>query len=438
MKFANLCDHGSTSINLGDYLQFIVIDGLYKKMGIPDSAVYHLKSGEIADYEGEELLLPLNFITTIFVHNNKINFSKNIIPVFLGLSLSNMKEKLNIEKFFSIKENRDFFVKYGPVGCRDEYTYRIFKKNDIPAYLNGCLTATIPHRKKRPVLGKVFFADTPERLLQYIPENLFDNCEFVSQQAQFTALELIDYEKIFQYVKERYRRYEEEASLVVTSRLHVAVPCTAMGIPVIFAKDYIDTRFSWLERLLPLYSINDYGMINWNPVAPCYEEEKERLINLAITRIEGVYRLYTLSAEIEKFYIHRNKKAFYYDSHEVTHKNTNYLEQYLLNNWEKDEHIRFGLWGITDNALFWINWICERYPNAEFTKAVDMYKTGSFAGLPIVKPNELEKEKDCCIIVVAVSAVPDAKKKFREMGWIQKQYCIAVDSFITEKPEKKD
>ena len=438
MKFANLCDHGSTSINLGDYLQFIVIDEIYKRMGISDSEIYHLRSSEIANYKGEKLLLPLNFITTIFSHDNVIHFSPDIIPVFLGLSLSNMKEKLDVEKFFSIKENREFFLKYSPVGCRDEYTYQIFEKYNIPAYLNGCLTATISRREKEPVHGKIFFADVPENLQQYIPGYLFDNCEFVSQQAQFSTEELLDYKQIFKYVKERYKKYKEEASFVITSRLHVAVPCTAMGIPVVFAKDYIDARFSWLEKLLPLYSMDEYKKIDWNPVAPYYEEQKEQIIELAMARIKYTYKLHSLSAKVGEFYFQRNKKTFYYDSHEITHKNTNYLEQYLIKNWKKDEHIKYGLWGITDNALFWINWIHERYPNAKFSKAIDMYKTGELEGVMIEHPKTLEKEEKCCIIVVAISAVTDAKKIFCELGWKEDQYCIAVDSFITKKPVEKE
>ena len=67
MKFANLCDHASTSINIGDYLQFSMISKLYERMGIPESDIYYLSGKDIEDYQGEKLLLPLNFIATIFM-----------------------------------------------------------------------------------------------------------------------------------------------------------------------------------------------------------------------------------------------------------------------------------------------------------------------------------------------------------------------------------
>lgn len=437
MRLANLCDHGTTSINLGDYLQFLTINGLYEQLGIKKSQIYYLKSNEIASYRGEKLLLPLNFITTIFVHDNKVNVSNDIIPVFLSISLSNMKEKIDIDKLLSQKENYDFFLKYSPVGCRDEYTYRIFLKYNIPAYLNGCLTATLPKRKIETSQIKVFFADAPENLLPFIPKELFEDCEFISQQAQFTEEKVNDYEYIFKFVQERYERYRKEAKIVVTSRLHVAVPCTAMGIPVIFAKDYVDTRFSWLEKLIPLYSLGEYEKINWKPQAPDYEEKKKLLRQLAISRIKDTYEMYNLTHFVSQFYLERNAKENYYDSHDITHKNTMYLEKYVSKYWEKEDNIKFALWGINANAPFWINWICERYPNAKFVKAIDMYKTGEIHGIPIDLPGKINKDDRYYVIVIAVSAVPDALKLFKKLGWDSSKYCIAVDSFILENPEKR-
>ena len=280
---------------------------------------------------------------------------------------------------------------------------------------------------------KVFFADAPERLRPFIPEELFDNCEFVSQQAQFSETELSKYSDVFNFIKQRYDKYEKEARLVVTSRLHVAVPCSAMGIPVVFAKDYIDTRFAWLEKMIPLYDLEHYSEIDWNPMAPEYEEQKERMISLAISRIESAYTLYSQEQTLEEFYTSRKALSHYYDSHDITHKNTKYLETFAKENWSKDSTIKFGLWGITANSEFWIDWICENYPNAEFVMAVDSYKCGEIRGVKICRPSEMREESDCCVVVIAVSAVPDALKKFRELGYKESEYCIAVDSFITER-----
>lgn len=433
MRFANLCDHASTSINIGDYLQFTMIDRLYEKMGINKDDVYRISGKELRNYRGEKLLLPLNFIATIFMSENKLSISEDIIPVFVALSLSNMKEKLDLNEIFSNQDNREFFLKHSPIGCRDEYTYRIFCEQKIPAYLNGCMTATLPKRECNETQKKVFFADAPERLMPYIPKELFQNCEFVSQQAQFSENQLSDYKKIFDFINNRYEKYKKEARLVVTSRLHVAVPCTAMGIPVVFAKDYIDTRFSWLEKLIPLYDIERYKEIDWTPCVPDYEEQKARMISLAVERIRTTYAIYSSTEIFEQFYTSRQALPHYYDSHDITHKNTMYLESFAQKMWSKEKSFKFGLWGITANSGFWIDWVCEHYPNAEFSVAIDSLKTGEIHGIKIIKPSELKEENDCCIVVIAVSAVPGAKKRFKELGYDDSKYCIAVDSFIIEK-----
>lgn len=40
-----------------------------------------------------------------------------------------------------------------------------------------------------------------------------------------------------------YKEYRRQATLIITSRVHVALPCMAMGIPVIFAKNEYSYRF---------------------------------------------------------------------------------------------------------------------------------------------------------------------------------------------------
>lgn len=436
MKYANLKDHASTSINFGDYLQFIVIASLYQRMGIPDSDIYYISGGELESYRGEPLLLPLNFISTIFVHDNELAISRDIVPVFLGLSLSSMKEKLNEKQFFECEKNLAFFMRFAPIGCRDEYTYEVFKRYHIPAYLNGCLTATLPHRKQLQSSEKVIFADAPSALLPHIPSRLFENCDFVTQQAYFSEKEIADYTKIFDFVKRRYEYYQNEAAIVVTSRLHVAVPCTAMGIPVIFAKDYIDARFSWIEKLLPVYSRENYDTIDWAGSCIKYEDMKQKIISLAISRIQSVFDHYAKMKCISAFYLSRTHQLCYFNSHDITHKSTERLEQFMQIYWQMESPVQFALWGITKNAPFWIEFIQSKYPKASFSMAIDTYKKGEFYGLSIQQPEALMQNYTCCVIVIAVSAVQDAMMLFQKTGRPESQYCIAVDSFITEAPQK--
>ena len=64
---------------------------------------------------------------------------------------------------------------------------------------------------------------------------------------------------------------------MITSRLHCAAPCAAMGIPVIFAVTERSSRFAWIETLLPVYTPEQYAHIDWNPKPAAYEPMKKKM-----------------------------------------------------------------------------------------------------------------------------------------------------------------
>ena len=66
------------------------------------------------------------------------------------------------------------------------------------------------------------------------------------------------YSQKFWQAEELLSRYAK-AQLVITSRLHCALPCLAMGTPVIFIhpKYHEDTRFAGLREILNGYGPDD-------------------------------------------------------------------------------------------------------------------------------------------------------------------------------------
>ncbi|MGU9957180.1 MAG: polysaccharide pyruvyl transferase family protein [Arenicellales bacterium WSBS_2016_MAG_OTU3] len=54
-------------------------------------------------------------------------------------------------------------------------------------------------------------------------------------------------------------RYKNEAELVITSRLHCALPCIAMGIPVLLFADPNSERMKLATEIIP---IHPYNIIN--------------------------------------------------------------------------------------------------------------------------------------------------------------------------------
>ncbi|MBP2662123.1 MAG: polysaccharide pyruvyl transferase family protein [Firmicutes bacterium] len=438
MRYANFCDVGRTSVNIGDYLQFLAIAYLYEQMGIQERDIHYIGLRDIIDYDGEDIVLPINFSINNCIINGKIAISPRITPVFLAVLLPTLDSYLDIDRFLQDEHNHAYFLRYAPIGCRDEVSYHYFKRHGIPAYINGCLTAVFP-KCKEPADGSVIFADAPKSVLPWIPTQILDSdVLFTTQQYVFHEDEIKDYKNLFRFVKSKYEFYQKKARLIITSRLHVALPCTAFGIPVVLVKDKVDTRFSFIEKYIPIYNREHYQNINWFPAVPDIEPIKKKLINFAIERIKAAEAAAVCANNgslLTSLFEAREKRLNYEDPHVVTHKNAYRFEEYAEKYWKNKngETIRYALWGAsTNNADYWKNLIETKFPNAKLTAVFDRHRKEQLLGLPISSPDTLKDMDDICVIVCAVGATGDALALFQELGLDKSRYCIVADCFVTQ------
>ena len=162
------------------------------------------------------------------------------------------------------------------------------RRKGYDAYLLGCLTMLFPKRKKQPQNPKVFLVDADPSINKYIPEKIKRNAEQICQEIPINPdKDLFNLaEECEQKARALYQRYEQEATLVVTSRLHCAAPCIAMGIPTIVVKKGFDDRFGWLDRFIHLYTPDEFAEIDWDPQPVDCEEFKEELMNAAISLLK--------------------------------------------------------------------------------------------------------------------------------------------------------
>ena len=435
MKYANFCDAGRTSVNIGDYLQFIVNDYLLRLMNVSKDEIVYLGFKELVNYDGEEVVFPFCYSIIDFVKDGRIAISSKITPVFLAVTLSTVDRFMDVDKFLGDSYNREYLTKYGPIGCRDEITYEMFQRNNIPAYINGCMTAAFP-RNTELTGDKVLFVDASRTLLPYLPEMNAEECAYSTQQYYFKEEEVANYKSIFEFVREKYREYIRTARLVITSRLHVALPMAAVGIPVVLAKDNVDGRFSFIEEYLPIYGKEDYNKINWKPDVVTWESTKELLLAHALGRLQNNIdksELERMEQKLTGLFQTRKRKKEYKVSHEITHKNGERFDEYALRYWKKKEVIRYAFWGVSENNLeYWKNYIETRCPNAMLTAVYDSFRKGELLGFPYQKPEEFAKNKEVCVIVCSVGAAQAALKLFREYGISEERYCIVSDCFIDD------
>lgn len=264
--------------NAGDTIQIFAIDIIYKEMQLNQNDIIDIPIDEIRTYHGEKVILPIAGYFQYESRNPVFPTSNDIIPIFLSIHCTS-KQYL---------KHKSFWKKYEPIGCRDESTMLAMRKIGCDAYLLGCITSLFPKRNFIPDTPHVFLVDVHPKAIHYIPKSIMQSAEYMTQDIPIDKN--MSKQKIANIIQQQtkniYCRYFNEATLIVTSRLHVAVPCMAMGIPVIVVKDGFDKRFGWLEKFLPLYTPDEYNTINWNPQPVDMEEHKKYLLQNAILLLE--------------------------------------------------------------------------------------------------------------------------------------------------------
>lgn len=127
---------------------------------------------------------------------------------------------------FSKGKIREFLVKYGPVGCRDEATHKFLESKGIPSYFSGCLSLTLQRNPAIQPNGYV------------VCVGLWD--EEVAVIAKRTSRKVISINRLMPMIYSHETRMNiaraflalyQGAHCVITKMFHVAIPCLALGTP---------------------------------------------------------------------------------------------------------------------------------------------------------------------------------------------------------------
>ena len=125
----------------------------------------------------------------------------------------------------------EWLRRWGPIGARDVWTLEALEKRGIPAWHSGCLTLTLPQRPV-PRGETVVACDLPELALAALRRQTsapllcvtHGGGEALDQCGQVAAAE-------------RLLDAYASAAAVVTTRIHCALPCLALGTPVLLLHD---------------------------------------------------------------------------------------------------------------------------------------------------------------------------------------------------------
>ncbi len=241
--------------NVGDNIQSLAAKQFLPKVD------YLVHREKMANYDGAPIKMILNgwftFNTKNWVPNNKIT------PLFVSFHINNTAAPSMLsEKGIAYLKNHE------PIGCRDQFSVDTLKAKGIDAYFSGCLTLTLDSYKvddslrteniyivdplySYPTIEKVTY--DYKRFLRSIQNGtIFQLWKKKSHVSNFIDSEVLknaihinqeppakkySHEQKFEMAEDLLHKYAK-AKLVITSRIHCALPCLAMGTPVIFINGF--------------------------------------------------------------------------------------------------------------------------------------------------------------------------------------------------------
>jgi hypothetical protein len=148
--------------------------------------------------------------------------SRAVLPIFVSFHVADRFKP-------TLRQHVDYLKTYEPIGVRDEATGAFLQSLGIRTELTFCLTLTLPQREASPKNGKVYLVDAPTIA---VPRSLRTGAIKTSH-----VIAPVGSAARLQYARSLLETYRDSASLVITTRLHAALPCLAMGIPVVFFGD---------------------------------------------------------------------------------------------------------------------------------------------------------------------------------------------------------
>lgn len=256
MKYGLLTyDENKRFFNVGDNIQ-----SLAAKQFLPQVDAF-INREKLAEYDGDRVQLIMNGWFTHNIHNWVP--SEKIDPVFVSFHMNNTAAPAMLNE-----KGIAYLKKHQPIGCRDQFTADILKSKGIDAHFSGCLTLTLDSYKvddaergdaiyivdplynyprpekifyntkitiKNVLNGKAFqLGKKKKHLRRFINGALLDSAEFINQEPPSNMY--TDLEK-FEMAEKLLHKYAR-AKLVITSRIHCALPCLALGTPVIFINGF--------------------------------------------------------------------------------------------------------------------------------------------------------------------------------------------------------
>lgn len=251
------------SINTGDDVQTVAMQEIVQRCQ-PGAEVVWCDRESLHEENKEELT---HLIVSGWFMKNPDNWPVHPSypkPLFVSFHI-NREQKVDL-KLISEK-HRQFWKENEPIGCRDKGTRDLFNKFSVDAWFSGCATLTFQRKKNHQEDSYVLVADP----FYHIYTKSYERHQLKRLFGKNPKLPIrhvtnADSKRPHKDQKQRLKETLDllnticNAEYVVTSRIHIALPATAMGVPVYFISNgYNRTEHSRdrFDGLLELFHLID-------------------------------------------------------------------------------------------------------------------------------------------------------------------------------------
>jgi Polysaccharide pyruvyl transferase len=265
--------------NLGDYIQILAclrqLETLHLRPSIYLDRDTELASAPTGQCNSRPILLPLSgWFKHMVGADPQWPPHGRIIPIFIGFHVRPHQCPALLEP-----ASIEYMKAHGPVGCRDPFTKRVLEEKGVPTYLSHCLSLTFARRTPEQAGDKVVVASRDRDIIDLLPSDYRRDHLYVNHYAVMDG-----FSAYIAAARDLLALYRTRARLVVTTFLHCALPCIAMGIPVVvflprpqneFQRTSDEERFSGLMQIAPVHRFGSTVRVDWNPPPPDIESLKK-------------------------------------------------------------------------------------------------------------------------------------------------------------------
>ena len=195
--------------------------------------------------------------------NKKFNWppSPYIYPKMISMHFTHYDTIYHIDqKHITTGYGKEYLKKYEPIGCRDSYTKNLLKENGIDAYFSGCMTLTLDKFEDVEKEDYILLVDVADAIYEKVKNTTDKRIERITNNRNRDEYSKLDWNTRKEYVEE-YLKTIQKASLVITPRLHCALPSLALQTPVLLI-DYSLNNDRTSDFLKLLYYTTEEDFIN--------------------------------------------------------------------------------------------------------------------------------------------------------------------------------